>query len=55
MTGNVLSTHRLDGATEKRTLGSVAEIREALTDVFRIKLPSDPALGKVLEHAAGDA
>ncbi len=55
MSGNVLSAHRLDGATEKRTLRSVAEIREALTDVFRIKLPSDPALDKVLEHAAGAA
>jgi N-hydroxyarylamine O-acetyltransferase len=55
MSGNVLSTHQLDGATEKRALGSVAEIREALTDVFRIKLPSDPALDKMLEHAAGDA
>jgi N-hydroxyarylamine O-acetyltransferase len=55
MFGNVLSTHRLDGATEKRRLGTVAELRETLTDVFRIKLPSDPALDKVLEHAAGVA
>lgn len=53
MYGNVLSTHRLDGETEKRTLGTVAEIRDALTEVFRIKLPSDPALNKMLEHAAG--
>lgn len=55
MSGNVLSTHRLDGATEKKTLGSVVEIREAMTDVFRIKLPSDPALDKVLERATGAA
>jgi N-hydroxyarylamine O-acetyltransferase len=53
MSGNVLSTHRLDGATEKRTLGSVAAIRDVLTEVFRIKLPSDPALDKMLEHATG--
>lgn len=55
MSGNALSTHKLDGATEKKTLGTVAEIREALTDVFRIKLPSDPALDKMLEHATGAA
>jgi N-hydroxyarylamine O-acetyltransferase len=53
MFGNVLSAHRLDGGTEKQTLGSVGEIREVLTDVFRIKLPSDPGLDRVLEHAAG--
>jgi hypothetical protein len=47
----VLSTHPLDGATEKRTLGSAAEIREALIEVFRIKLPSDPGLNGVLERA----
>jgi N-hydroxyarylamine O-acetyltransferase len=52
---NVLSMHRLGGETEKRTLGSAVEIRDALTEVFRIKLPSDPALNKMLEHAAGHA
>jgi N-hydroxyarylamine O-acetyltransferase len=51
LAGNVLSTHPLDGATEKRTLGSAAEIREALIEVFRIKLPSDPGLNGVLERA----
>lgn len=53
LSGNVLSTHRLDGGTEKRTLGSVAEIRDVLNEVFRIKLPSDPAFDKMLEQAAG--
>jgi len=53
ISGNVLSTHKLDGETEKRTLRSVAEIRDVLNEVFRIKLPSDPALNKMLEHAAG--
>ncbi len=50
---NVLSMHRLGGETDKRRLGSAVEIKDALTDIFRIRLPSDPALDKVLEHAAG--
>ena len=52
---NVLSMHRLGGETEKRKLGSAVEIRDALTDIFRIRLPSDPALDKMLEHATGAA
>ena len=55
LSDNVLSMHRLGGETERRTLGSAVEIRDALTDIFRIRLPSDPALDKMLEHAAGAA
>ena len=53
--GNVLSTHQLGGPSEKRALGSAAEIRDALTDIFRIRLPTDPALNDVLQRAAGAA
>ena len=55
LSDNVLSMHRLGGETERRTLGSAVEIRDALTDIFRIRLPSDPALDKMLEHATGVA
>ena len=55
LSGNMLSMHRAGGETEKHTLRSAVEIRDALTDIFRIRLPSDPALNKVLEHAAGAA
>jgi len=50
---NVLSTHRLGGKSEKQTLASVPEMREALTDVFRIRLPDDPALDAALARFAG--
>jgi N-hydroxyarylamine O-acetyltransferase len=53
LSANVLSMHRLGGETDKRRLGSAVEIRDALTDIFRIRLPSAPALDKVLERAAG--
>ena len=53
--GNVLSTHQLNGASDKRVLTRTAEIRDTLTDIFRIKLPDDPALEGVLQRAAGGA
>jgi N-hydroxyarylamine O-acetyltransferase len=53
---NVLTTHRLDGATERRTLTNAAELRDAITDVFRIRLPDDdPRLGTVLARFAEKA
>jgi N-hydroxyarylamine O-acetyltransferase len=45
-----------NGATETRTLGSLLELREALTNVFGIQLPEtdrlDPALEKALRPEA---
>jgi N-hydroxyarylamine O-acetyltransferase len=52
---NVLTTHRLEDGTEKRTLENAAEIREALINIFRIKLPDDPALEGALARHAGKA
>ena len=37
LSNNVLSVHRLNGASEKRTL-SAGELRDALGDLFKIKL-----------------
>jgi len=45
------------GETETRTLGGVAEVKEALAGLFGISLPPaerlDPALERVLGGAAG--
>jgi N-hydroxyarylamine O-acetyltransferase len=49
------ATHHPDGRTERRTLASVREVRDVLTDVFQIRLPEhaelDPAIQRVLESA----
>lgn len=39
MLDNVLSTHRLGQPSERRVLKDAAEIRAALTDLFKIRLP----------------
>ena len=53
---NQLAVHNLNGSTEKRTLASTAEMRDALTDLFKLRLDQleglDPALAKL---AAGTA
>ncbi len=53
---NQLSTHTLNGGTKKQTLGSASEMRDALTDLFKLRLDQleglDPALTKL---AAGTA
>ena len=49
---NELSVHKLAGGTEKRTLRSAAELRDALSDLLRIRLPDDPALGPALARLA---
>jgi len=50
---NQLATHHVKGATEKRTLTSVAEIRDALADIFGITLPPaadlDPAIARACD------
>ncbi len=35
---NQLAVHKLKGGTEKTTLGSAAEMRDALTDLFKVRL-----------------
>lgn len=53
---NQLAVHTLNGGTEKKTLRSAREIRDALTDLFRLRLDGldglDSALAKL---AAGSA
>ena len=53
---NQLAVHTLNGGTEKKTLKSAAEMRDALTDLFKLRLDQldglDPVLAKL---AAGTA
>ena len=49
---NALATHRLGAATERRTLESARELRQALTDLFGITLPSSAALDTKLAEIA---
>jgi N-hydroxyarylamine O-acetyltransferase len=48
---NELSVHRRNGETEKQTLRSVPELRDALTDLFKLRLAGleglDPALARL--------
>ncbi|MEI9804381.1 MAG: arylamine N-acetyltransferase [Pseudolabrys sp.] len=52
LSNNVLSVHVLNGATEKQTLKSVAEMRDALTDLFKLRLAGldglDAALSRLM-------
>jgi N-hydroxyarylamine O-acetyltransferase len=45
---NQLSVHELNGPTEQRTLGSVAQIRSTLETCFGLHLAVDPALDTAL-------
>jgi len=57
LANNFLSTHHLHAPSERRALKSVAEVREALTDVFGLTLPDgahareqlDAAIARVCE------
>ena len=53
---NQLAVHTLNGKTEKRTLASAAEIRDALTNLFKLRLSDldglDPALAKLAARPA---
>lgn len=48
LANNQLATHRLTGVTEKRVLTSVAEIRDALGDLFGLTLPAGPDLDRAI-------
>ncbi|HEY9669450.1 MAG TPA: arylamine N-acetyltransferase, partial [Coleofasciculaceae cyanobacterium] len=51
---NQLTTHYLDGRTDRRVLSTVTELRTALEDVFRLNLPAianlDSALQQVVQQ-----
>lgn len=47
----VLSVHRRGAPSQRRTLDSVAAIRDTLADPFGISLPDDPALDPALDAA----
>ncbi|HEY1015468.1 MAG TPA: arylamine N-acetyltransferase [Herpetosiphonaceae bacterium] len=52
---NQLTTHYVNGDQARSVLGSAGELRQALEDVFLIRLPDAPGLGQALERiAAGD-
>jgi N-hydroxyarylamine O-acetyltransferase len=50
---NQLSVHVLNGATEKRTLTSVGEMRDALTDLFKLRLAGLDGLDAALARLTG--
>jgi N-hydroxyarylamine O-acetyltransferase len=49
---NELLVHHLDGRTERRVLGSPAELRSALEGPLRLRLPDSPALDAILQRFA---
>jgi N-hydroxyarylamine O-acetyltransferase len=53
---NQLATHTLNGGTKKQTLASAAEMRDALTDLFKLRLDQleglDPVLTKLAAASA---
>ncbi|HVW69580.1 MAG TPA: arylamine N-acetyltransferase, partial [Steroidobacteraceae bacterium] len=53
MLNNKLSIHPLQGESEQTTLRSPADMRQALEQIFRIRLPEDPGLDGVLAGVMG--
>lgn len=47
---NEFAVHHVQGKTERQSLSRLTELREALQDVFQIKLPDTPHLDAVLER-----
>ena len=47
---NELTTHHLDGQTERRVLSTVTELRSVLEDVFHLKLPAIANLDSALQQ-----
>jgi N-hydroxyarylamine O-acetyltransferase len=47
---NELTTHYLDGTTERRVLSTVTELRAALEDVFRLQMPAIANLDSTLQQ-----
>ena len=48
---NELAVHRLKGETEKRVLRTVPELRDALTDLFKLRLAGLDGLDAALNRA----
>jgi N-hydroxyarylamine O-acetyltransferase len=48
LANNALAVHHTNGPTERRTLGSVEEIRRVLVEAFGVALPDDPRLEEKL-------
>jgi hypothetical protein len=49
---NDLAIHRLEGGAERRTLGSGAELREALADLIKVQLTVGADVDALLEKIA---
>lgn len=49
---NELTVHQLDGNTERRVIGSGAELRTVLEQTFQIALVEAPELQAVLDRIA---
>jgi N-hydroxyarylamine O-acetyltransferase len=47
---NQLAVHHLHGATQRRELHSVGELRRTLEEDFRLRLPDTPALDEMLKR-----
>ena len=52
LSNNQLAVHTLNGGTEKRTLNA-RELRDALTDLFKLRLDQLEGLDPVLAQARG--
>lgn len=53
---NELAIHDLEGNTDRSTLTTAAELRDALEDLFLIDVPDDPKLEGILQRlAAGES
>jgi N-hydroxyarylamine O-acetyltransferase len=53
LANNELSVHTLNGGTERRTLKTVPEMRDALTDLFRLRLAGLDGLDATLARLIG--
>ena len=51
LANNFLSTHRLNGPSERRALKSIPEVRQVLTEVFGLTLPEDAGSREQLDSA----
>ena len=53
LSNNQLAIHPLDGASERRVLGSVGEVRQVLESMFGLTLPAAAELDPVLARVCG--
>jgi N-hydroxyarylamine O-acetyltransferase len=55
LNNNEFAVHHLNGGTERRTLKSVAEMRDMLAGSFRVNLPEAPELDAALQRLVEQA